>query len=92
MCIRDRDVIVVPGSQSGLTSILRSVVGRGRPLLIESPSYWAVSYTHLDVYKRQARERPAGPGEDHVARVDLVDVGVGRDNRGAGREQDEASR
>jgi DNA-binding transcriptional MocR family regulator len=35
-----RDVVIVSGSQSGLGSIFRSVVGQGRPLLIESPTYW----------------------------------------------------
>ncbi|HEV7654125.1 MAG TPA: PLP-dependent aminotransferase family protein [Mycobacteriales bacterium] len=35
-----RDVIVLPGSQSGLSSIFRALVGAGRPLLLESPTYW----------------------------------------------------
>ncbi len=35
-----RDVVVLPGSQSGLSSIFRALVGFGQPLLIESPSYW----------------------------------------------------
>ncbi|MDA1361834.1 PLP-dependent aminotransferase family protein [Glycomyces luteolus] len=35
-----RDVMIVSGSQSGLSSVFRSVVGPGRPLLIESPTYW----------------------------------------------------
>lgn len=35
-----RDVLVLSGSQSGLSSIFRAVVGPGQPLLIESPSYW----------------------------------------------------
>jgi DNA-binding transcriptional MocR family regulator len=35
-----RDVLVVAGSQSGLSSIFRALVGPGRPLLIESPTYW----------------------------------------------------
>ncbi|MEV6278026.1 PLP-dependent aminotransferase family protein [Nocardia sp. NPDC051832] len=34
------DVLVVPGSQSGLTSIFRALVPPGQPLLIESPTYW----------------------------------------------------
>ena len=34
------DVIVVPGSQSGLAAAFRSVVGAGRPLVMESPTYW----------------------------------------------------
>lgn len=35
-----RDVLVLAGSQSGLSSVFRALVGHGRPLLIESPSYW----------------------------------------------------
>lgn len=35
-----RDVIILPGSQSGLGSIFRALVGEGHPMLIESPTYW----------------------------------------------------
>lgn len=35
-----RDVLVIAGSQSGLSSIFRALIGRGQPLLIESPTYW----------------------------------------------------
>jgi len=35
-----RDALVIAGSQSGLSSIFRAVVGTGQPLLIESPTYW----------------------------------------------------
>lgn len=35
-----RDVLIVNGTQSGLTAIFRSVVGNGQPLLVESPTYW----------------------------------------------------
>lgn len=34
------DVVIVPGSQSGLTSIFRALVAPGQPLLVESPTYW----------------------------------------------------
>lgn len=34
------DVTVLPGSQSGLGSVFRSLVGAGQPLLVESPTYW----------------------------------------------------
>lgn len=37
---RARDVLVLPGSQSGLSSVFRALVGPGRPLLVESPTYW----------------------------------------------------
>lgn len=35
-----RDVIILPGSQIGLGSLFRSIVGPGGPLLVESPTYW----------------------------------------------------
>ncbi|MBL3685632.1 PLP-dependent aminotransferase family protein [Leucobacter zeae] len=35
-----RDVVIVPGSQSALSTLFRTLVGAGEPLLIESPSYW----------------------------------------------------
>lgn len=35
-----RDVVITSGSQGGLSSIFRGLVGPGQPLLIESPSYW----------------------------------------------------
>lgn len=34
------DVIVLPGSQSGLSSTFRALVTAGQPLLVESPTYW----------------------------------------------------
>ena len=35
-----RDVVVLPGSQSGLSSVFRALVVPGGPLLVESPTYW----------------------------------------------------
>ena len=34
------DTVILPGSQGGLSTLFRSLVGAGEPLLIESPSYW----------------------------------------------------
>lgn len=34
------DVVVLPGSQSGLSSIFRALVSRSHPVLLESPTYW----------------------------------------------------
>lgn len=34
------DAIVLPGSQIGLGTAFRALVGAGRPLLVESPTYW----------------------------------------------------
>ncbi|MBT8158922.1 MULTISPECIES: PLP-dependent aminotransferase family protein [Arthrobacter] len=35
-----RDALIISGSQSGLSSIFRALIGPGGPLLIESPTYW----------------------------------------------------
>ncbi|MDR6868592.1 DNA-binding transcriptional MocR family regulator [Microbacterium resistens] len=35
-----RDVVIVPGSQSALSSVFRAVAGHERAMVIESPSYW----------------------------------------------------
>lgn len=34
------DVVVLPGSQSGLSSVFRALVPPGEPLVMESPTYW----------------------------------------------------
>ncbi|WP_369370465.1 PLP-dependent aminotransferase family protein [Promicromonospora sp. Populi] len=34
------DVVVFPGSQASLSATFRALVGTGRPLLVESPTYW----------------------------------------------------
>jgi len=34
------EVVVLPGSQSGLSSVFRALVAPGQPLLLESPTYW----------------------------------------------------
>lgn len=35
-----RDVLITAGSQSALSSIFGALVGAGRPVLVESPTYW----------------------------------------------------
>ena len=35
-----RDVVIIPGSQGGLSTTFRALVGAGQPLLMESPTYW----------------------------------------------------
>lgn len=64
-----RDVLVVPGTQSALLSIFRAVVGAGRALVVESPTYWGAILA-----ARQAGVRlvpvpsgPAGPDPDEIA-------------------------
>ncbi|MEH1029605.1 aminotransferase-like domain-containing protein [Micromonospora profundi] len=65
------DVIIVPGSQSGLSSVFRALVGPGQPLLLESPTYWGAILA-----ARQAGVRvvpvpsgPDGPDPREVARA-----------------------
>lgn len=54
------DVVVLPGSQSGLGSIFRSLVGAGNPMLIESPTYWGAILAAAQVGV-QLIPIPAGP-------------------------------
>ncbi|MER2135443.1 MAG: PLP-dependent aminotransferase family protein [Arthrobacter sp.] len=65
------DVIVLPGSQSGLSSIFRALVTDGRPLLIESPSYWGaiLAAAQADVRLVPVPTGPAGPDPEEVARA-----------------------
>lgn len=66
-----RDVLVLPGSQSGLSSIFRAIVGRGQPLLIESPTYWGaiLAAAQADVTLIPVPSGPDGPDPDDVARA-----------------------
>ncbi|MDQ0770152.1 DNA-binding transcriptional MocR family regulator [Pseudarthrobacter defluvii] len=63
------DVIVLPGSQSGLSSIFRALVGAGQPLLIESPSYWGALLAAAQTGVRLVPV-PAGPEGPDPADVD----------------------
>ncbi|QVQ54300.1 PLP-dependent aminotransferase family protein [Spiractinospora alimapuensis] len=65
------DVIIFPGSQSGLSSVFRSVVGAGRPLLIESPTYWGAILAANQVGVRLVPIPSGihGPDPDDVARA-----------------------
>lgn len=65
------DVIVLPGSQSGLSSIFRALVADGRPLLIESPSYWGaiLAAAQAGVHLIPITSGPSGPDPDDVARA-----------------------
>ena len=65
------DVIVLPGSQSGLSSIFRALVTDGRPLLIESPSYWGaiLAAAQAGVRLIPVASGPKGPDPEDVARA-----------------------
>jgi DNA-binding transcriptional MocR family regulator len=66
-----RDVVVLPGSQSGLSSIFRALVGSGQPLLIESPTYWGaiVAAAQAGVRVVPVPSGSSGPDPDDLARA-----------------------
>jgi DNA-binding transcriptional MocR family regulator len=66
-----RDVTIVPGSQSGLSSVFRAVVGPGQPLLIESPTYWGaiLAAAQAGVELVPIPSGADGPDPDEVARA-----------------------
>ncbi|MDR5700939.1 aminotransferase-like domain-containing protein [Agromyces aerolatus] len=72
-----QDVIVLPGSQLGLGSLFRSIVGPGGTLLIESPTYWGAIVAARQVGVTLVPV-PAGPeGPDLVALEQaFVDTGA----------------
>lgn len=66
-----RDALVISGSQSGLSSVFRAVVGAGQPLLIESPTYWGalLAAEQAGVRLVPVPSGPHGPDPDEVARA-----------------------
>lgn len=66
-----RDVVVLPGSQSGLSSIFRALVGFGQPALMESPSYWGaiLAAAQAGVQIVPVPTGPGGPDPDELARA-----------------------
>jgi len=66
-----RDVIVVPGTQSGLSSIFRALAGPGHPVLMESPTYWGaiLAATHAGVRIAPVAGDADGPDPDDLARA-----------------------
>lgn len=65
------DVIVFPGSQASLSTIFRALVGTGRPLLVESPTYWGaiLAAEQVGVQLVPVPSGPHGPDPDEVARA-----------------------
>ncbi len=65
------DVIVVPGSQSGLSTAFRALVGAGRPLVVESPTYWGaiLAAGQAGVQLVPVPSGPHGPDPDELARA-----------------------
>ncbi|MCP2256421.1 DNA-binding transcriptional regulator, MocR family, contains an aminotransferase domain [Streptoalloteichus tenebrarius] len=65
------DVVVLPGSQSGLSTAFRALVGAGRPLLIESPTYWGAIHAAAQAGVRVVPVPSGihGPDPDELARA-----------------------
>ena len=72
-----RDAVIISGSQSGLSSIFRAVVGVGRPLLIESPTYWGalLAAEQAGVVLVPVPSGPQGPDPAAVDRA-LAETGA----------------
>lgn len=65
------DVVIFPGSQSGLSTLFRTMVGTGQPLLIESPSYWGAiqAAASVGVHLVPVPSGPRGPSADDIDRA-----------------------
>ncbi|MUL41511.1 PLP-dependent aminotransferase family protein [Streptomonospora sp. PA3] len=65
------DAIVLPGSQSGLNAAFRAVVGAGRPLLMESPTYWGaiLAAAQAGVQIVPVPSGVGGPNPDELTRA-----------------------
>lgn len=65
------DVIILPGSQSGLSAVFRALVGAGNPILIESPSYWGamLAAEQVGVQLVPIASGPHGPHPADVERA-----------------------
>ncbi len=66
-----RDVVILPGSQSGLGSIFRALVGEGEPMLIESPTYWGaiMAASQVGVTLIPVPAGPHGPDTEELDRA-----------------------
>lgn len=65
------DVMVLPGSQSGLSSVFRALVTPGQPLLMESPTYWGaiLAAQQAGVRTVPVPSGPAGPDPAELERA-----------------------
>lgn len=72
-----RNVLITPGTQSGLSGVFRALVGPGRPLLVESPTYWGAltAAAHVGVRVVPVAGGPDGPDPDAVERA-FVETGA----------------
>jgi DNA-binding transcriptional MocR family regulator len=65
------DVVVLPGSQSGLAASFRALTGVRRALLVESPTYWGaiLAAAQAGVRLIPIPSGPQGPDPDELARA-----------------------
>ncbi|MGW5387127.1 aminotransferase-like domain-containing protein [Nocardia sp. NPDC003963] len=65
------DVIVFAGSQSGLNTTFQALVGPGRPLLVESPTYWGalLAAERAGVRVVPVPSGPHGPRPEELVRA-----------------------
>ncbi len=65
------DVVILPGSQSGLNSLFRALVAPGQPLLLESPTYWGaiLAAQQAGVQMVPVPSGPAGPDPVELERA-----------------------
>ncbi|MGH3357362.1 MAG: PLP-dependent aminotransferase family protein [Nocardioidaceae bacterium] len=65
------DVVILPGSQSGLSTAFRALVGTASPLLMESPTYWGaiLAATQAGVTVVPVPSGIRGPDPDELARA-----------------------
>ena len=65
------DVVVLPGSQSGQSSIFRAHLSSGQPLLMESPTYWGAitAAAQAGVRVVPVPTGPDGPDPGELARA-----------------------
>ncbi|WP_344681398.1 MULTISPECIES: PLP-dependent aminotransferase family protein [Actinomycetes] len=66
--ISARDVLIVPGSQSGLVAVFRALIGRDQPLVMESPTYWGaiLAARHIGARIIPVPTGPHGPDPEQV--------------------------
>lgn len=69
--VAPRDVLVVPGTQSGLSSAFRALAGPGQPVVMESPTYWGaiLAAAQAGVHVVPVASDAKGPEPDDVARA-----------------------
>jgi DNA-binding transcriptional MocR family regulator len=65
------NVVIVPGSQSGLSSAFRGLVAPGRPVLMESPTYYGAikAAAQAGVHAVPVPSGPHGPDPDELDRA-----------------------